>query len=695
MATYLIKTDLAHIKSKVEEFIKTKGFEQVCQKETKGKVKIFAKGRVSKFSGIVSIKWTLKKLREHISVQVNIFPSKLTSLISTICYIILAFLIPVNVWIAHIVILNKPNKSEYLIFPLILFWLSIYPFVVNKFGLEIAKITENSFRNFIGNALRIISPFELKVIPLWVKIIVSSSMFFSFCYLVSIFSHFLVFLILAVSIILFCDIFISRVVKKHPYLKWKETLMDHIFRWTSLNFVVIFFFAVLMIFIIVEFHSYERKKNNIIPINQITKTEGYKEFVSLDYDEIFEFRLRLIKEATYNKTNELENIRWPPRIRDVGISYIRNYFIKPNILITILIFTLTFLALFFLLHLLKAPKDWKSIRVETSFVSIKPPSIAESRFDSSKIFNHAVLFMFFFFGIINYISAVLSLELLSYMVTNKTIFFRETSSLLSWIPTSMALGELDLSYSRETVHLFFTKGFLVGMVSPFILSASVYLRGIYKKAIGIMRTKKEHLILPDDMDSFLKSTCKSLGIETPRILVTQDDNNLVSTSSGLLSKRANIYVEKEILDRLNKNELKAVIVHELSHIKNDLKKIALLKFFSKIALFPNNFLLLLVNYKEMEYNADRLALSVMKNPAYLEDALEKIKKISLNKSIDLYLNSLEKKPKKSKFFTWVQNYKEYRNVFNNFFASDALVGYSHLGIEKRIKTIKGQSDDKI
>ena len=148
-----------------------------------------------------------------------------------------------------------------------------------------------------------------------------------------------------------------------------------------------------------------------------------------------------------------------------------------------------------------------------------------------------------------------------------------------------------------------------------------------------------------------------------------------------MKRKATILINKEILDILNEDELKAIIVHELAHIKYDLRIIALLKFFSRIALFPNYYLLLLMNYREMEFNADRVAIKMMRNSVALEKALKKL-------TFSKYLFAREEKPLKSKLPGWIYNFRKWKSIFNDFFVRNTLVGYTHPSILDRIKSIE-------
>src|SRR6476469_1560216 len=67
--------------------------------------------------------------------------------------------------------------------------------------------------------------------------------------------------------------------------------------------------------------------------------------------------------------------------------------------------------------------------------------------------------------------------------------------------------------------------------------------------------------------NILENLCISRGITMPKLKVT-DDEALNAFASGLNEKQYSITVTSGLLDRLNDNEVEAVLGHELTHIRN-------------------------------------------------------------------------------------------------------------------------------
>ena len=67
--------------------------------------------------------------------------------------------------------------------------------------------------------------------------------------------------------------------------------------------------------------------------------------------------------------------------------------------------------------------------------------------------------------------------------------------------------------------------------------------------------------------NLVENLCISTGMTTPKINIIPDDS-LNAFASGLDSKTFSISLSRGIIDKLNDEELEAVIAHELTHIRN-------------------------------------------------------------------------------------------------------------------------------
>lgn len=67
--------------------------------------------------------------------------------------------------------------------------------------------------------------------------------------------------------------------------------------------------------------------------------------------------------------------------------------------------------------------------------------------------------------------------------------------------------------------------------------------------------------------NILENLCISRGLTMPKLFIIEDDS-LNAFASGLSDKSASISLSRGIIDKLNDEELEAVMAHELTHIRN-------------------------------------------------------------------------------------------------------------------------------
>jgi heat shock protein HtpX len=203
----------------------------------------------------------------------------------------------------------------------------------------------------------------------------------------------------------------------------------------------------------------------------------------------------------------------------------------------------------------------------------------------------------------------------------------------------------------------------------------------------------------------------SSGMKTPKINVIEDDS-LNAFASGINTSSFTISLSRGIINKLNDEELEAVIAHELTHIRNrDVRLLIVSIIFVGIFAFATEalmrtvrfsgggqgkktggavliaFLLASVGYllssifrfalsKKREYLADAGAAEITKNPLALASALEKISK-------DPCIEAVNRKDVAQLF---IDNPRDKQANLNSFSLSG--VFSTHPPIEKRIVLLR-------
>jgi len=254
-------------------------------------------------------------------------------------------------------------------------------------------------------------------------------------------------------------------------------------------------------------------------------------------------------------------------------------------------------------------------------------------------------------------------------------------------------------------------------VTPFVIlgTAIWFVIAWFFHSVMIMKATASHPLARMEnkrVYNLVENLCIGIGMKMPGINVIGDDS-LNAFASGINASSYTISLSRGIIDKLNDEELEAVIAHELTHIRNrDVRLLIVSIIFVGIFAFLTEalmrtvrfgggsrggkkdgrlvliaFLLAAVGYllssifrfalsKKREYMADAGAAELTKNPLALASALEKISK-------DPCIEAVNRKDVAQMF---IDNPKEKQPKISGF--SLAGVFSTHPPIEKRIALLK-------
>ena len=210
--------------------------------------------------------------------------------------------------------------------------------------------------------------------------------------------------------------------------------------------------------------------------------------------------------------------------------------------------------------------------------------------------------------------------------------------------------------------------------------------------------------------NLVENLCIGNGMQIPKINLIEDDS-LNAFASGIDSRSYTISLSRGIINKLNDEELEAVIAHELTHIRNrDVRLLIVSIIFVGIFAFLTEMLLRSIRFsgkgkkdgkiilialllvavgyllssifrfaisRSREYMADAGASEMTKKPWALATALEKVAR-------DSRIEAVERKDVSQLFIDNPQE-KEKRKVAS----SISSIFATHPPIEKRIELLKG------
>lgn len=194
---------------------------------------------------------------------------------------------------------------------------------------------------------------------------------------------------------------------------------------------------------------------------------------------------------------------------------------------------------------------------------------------------------------------------------------------LFYLPDPYSWGIHNCHFLGNIVFLFTRYGFFIYLVLS-IVGLIILLYKFFSLWL-LNRKLKDYIFLNSKLTFLDGEYCYLLNIEIP-----------LAFTFGYLNEK--IVLTEGLLKSLNKEEIKAVLLHEKGHIayKHNIKKLFYALFLSPFVFFRffNKFYNFVVEYMEIE--ADRYALKTGISPSLLSTAILKVKGLNVNPNISYF-----------------------------------------------------------
>lgn len=119
------------------------------------------------------------------------------------------------------------------------------------------------------------------------------------------------------------------------------------------------------------------------------------------------------------------------------------------------------------------------------------------------------------------------------------------------------LARINNSFFRTVP--FITAGVLIWFTVAWFSHSSMISKATGSKPLARTENKRVY--------NLVENLCISTGMSMPRVNIIEDDS-LNAFASGINSKTFSVSLSRGIIEKLNDQELEAVIAHELTHIRN-------------------------------------------------------------------------------------------------------------------------------
>ena len=125
-----------------------------------------------------------------------------------------------------------------------------------------------------------------------------------------------------------------------------------------------------------------------------------------------------------------------------------------------------------------------------------------------------------------------------------------------------------------------------------------------------------------DTDTFIQNASKTLAIDTPEVIIVDDDELIIFSTPG---KNSVIVLSTGLSEALTPDQMQAALAHELAHISRSRRPMLLAIFFLRMIMSFNP--VALVEFRRAVRNeekiCDDIAVSITHRPEALAEALKK------------------------------------------------------------------------
>lgn len=162
-------------------------------------------------------------------------------------------------------------------------------------------------------------------------------------------------------------------------------------------------------------------------------------------------------------------------------------------------------------------------------------------------------------------------------------------------------------------------------ISILLITAAIFLfQELIPVLKNILESKKTDVEAERHEDySVVKDAIADLPVEKPEILVLEDDDYVLFSTTG---RNAAVFISTGLIKKLNKEQLQAVIAHEMAHIERSKRPLLIVAFLFRMLMFFNPIVLLEFRrlVQEEEKICDDMAVALTQNPHALSGALKKL-----------------------------------------------------------------------
>jgi Zn-dependent protease with chaperone function len=372
-------------------------------------------------------------------------------------------------------------------------------------------------------------------------------------------------------------------------------------------------------------------------------------------------------------------------------NVIEKIFLLANMLPIFAMFcgVLLFAVLLFV-QVVEFPTKWHNYAGKNDVDWIRLPAEVESRGVHNKPFQITILLVFIAGAVLNTLVLLVAVDALWFILSGHTLLFTQTQTLLTWVLVPFLIADKITGTQNPWFWSFTVKLIIIifGLLPLIIVSrriSAICHNSISRFIYYMLGSFSSHQV-PKNLVQHVNDLCKKYAVNAPKVVKTPEKTVYLSVLPSYVVGKPIIFISEGAVSKLTEAEMKAAITHEIGHIKQGVRKYHLLRIASVICGHPPWFLLLLVDLRKLEDDADKFALQAGAEPSALASAIIKT-------TIPEYFDDSQLSPSPLiagihiPVINSIRKVLRLISVIDHFSCGDELVGSSHPLPRDRIATI--------
>lgn len=268
---------------------------------------------------------------------------------------------------------------------------------------------------------------------------------------------------------------------------------------------------------------------------------------------------------------------------------------------------------------------WKYAAVGRA-VALAPCSGVRAESGGEGVFGAIVWIVWAIGSLWNWLHILVCFSLWSWIVSGSAWMWPQLAIAASWLKAVAVQCECELEHIPAPFHAIWTS-----LIAAIVLPGTLLIALMGARTVRAVMQRLKHSLNRTpvwsekiwQLERLIDEECAESGVARPKLQITRSRHIGSSASWRPLSRRGVINLTVGAVERLDEKELRALMRHEIAHLKFDCRKLGWLRFLSYIGGFPYAVLTSAIDSVQSELRADSFAVRRKEDSMALRSALTK------------------------------------------------------------------------